>query len=276
MEWAGMDEDTAIENPLISKTIENAQIRVEGYHFDIRKHLVEYDDVVNMHREVIYNERSKILSGADLKANIMSMVTEEIQDIVANHTGNGHGLDWDIEGLLADVATIFPLPPALNKNTLSGMKPQEIEDRLTEAAKSLYEEREKQFGPDNMRMLERLVMLRTIDSLWVEHLTAMEHIRQGIGLYAVAQQDPLVAYKREGHTLFQNLLSTIRHDVAHTIYRVEIRKQEAPQRAPSPAPVQAAARSNRKQRMKVAGKKVGRNDPCPCGSGKKYKYCCGR
>jgi preprotein translocase subunit SecA len=152
------------------------------------------------------------------------------------------------------------------------MKPKEIEDRLIELAEALYEQREKELGSDNMRVVERLVMLRTIDSLWVEHLTAMENMREGIGLQAVGQRDPLVAYKTEGHNQFQNLLSAIQHDVAHTIYHVKIERREAPQKAQVPVPAQAGG----SKKPKVGGKKVGRNDPCPCGSGKKYKHCCGR
>ncbi len=270
MEWAGMDEDTPIENALVNRSIEGAQVRVEGYHFDMRKHLVEYDDVINKHRELIYGERRKILSGADLKANILSMVSQELQGTVAAHTGDGHSPDWDLEGLIADVSTIFPLPPAFNASALSQFKLGEIEDKLIEQAEALYEEKERELGSENMRVLERLVMLRTIDNLWVDHLTEMDNMRQGIGLMAVAQRDPLVAYKREGHNLFQNLLSNIQHDVVHTIYRVGIVRKEAPQ----PAPAQVGGGS--KKRLKVGGKKIGRNDPCPCGSGKKYKHCCGR
>ena len=158
------------------------------------------------------------------------------------------------------------------------MKPKEIEDSLLELTETVYEEREKALGADNMRTLERLIMLRTIDNLWVEHLTEMEHMRQGIGLQAVGQRDPLVAYKREGHNMFQNLLTNIQYDVAHTIYHVNIVRKEAPQQAPSVMAQVAAGGTGDtgKQPAKTAGKKVGRNDPCPCGSGKKYKKCCGR
>jgi preprotein translocase subunit SecA len=273
MEWAGMDENTPIENKLVNRAIENAQVKVEGYHFDIRKHLVEYDDVVNTHRELIYEEREKILGSADLKANILSMVKEEIQGIIAAHTASEQGNGWDVNGLIKEVSTIFPLPPTLSAEVLSQMKPSQIEDKLIELAEAFYEEREKELGSDNMRVVERLVMLRIIDTLWVEHLTAMENMRQGIGLHAAAQRDPLVAYKREGHNLFQNLLSAIQHDVVHSIYHVGIVKREAPQKPPMP--VEAGA-SGKKQKLKVGGKKIGRNDPCPCGSGKKYKHCCGR
>ena len=274
MQWVGLDEDTPIENALLTKAITDVQKRVEGYHFDMRKHLVEYDDVVNKHREVIYGERKKILSGADLKTNILSMVREEIEGMVAARIGDEHGVDWDVEGLMADVATIFPLPPTVNASVLSQLKPKQIGDKLTSLAETLYEERGKELGSDNMRVLERLVTLRMIDSLWVEHLTVMEDMRQGIGLMAIGQRDPLVAYKREGHNRFQDLMSTIQHDVVHTIYHVSPVKKEAP----SPMAQVAAGKTGgaTKQPLKVSGKKVGRNDPCPCGSGKKYKKCCGR
>jgi preprotein translocase subunit SecA len=277
MSWAGLDEDTPIENALLSNRIADVQKRVEGYHFDMRKHLVEYDDVVNKHREVIYGERRKILSGADLKANILSMVGQEIQAMVAHHLADELGIDQDVKGLLNDLATIFPLPPAVNESDLAQLKPKQIIERLTELAEAFYEQREQELGADSMRALERLVMLRTIDSLWVEHLTAMEDVRQGIGLMAVGQRDPLVAYKRQGHNLFQNLLDSIQHDVVHTIYHVGIVRKEAPP-APSPMVRVAAGATGgiKKPAAKVAGHKVGRNDSCPCGSGKKYKKCCGK
>jgi len=276
MEWAGLDEDTPIENRLVNRAIENAQVRVEGYHFDIRKHLVDYDDVINTHREVIYGERWKILGGADLRANIISLVGEEIQEVVTSHVGDtGYDVDW--EGMVADVTTILPLPAEVNVTALSSMTQQQAEAWLIEQAEVVYRQREEEMGSGNMRILERLVMLRTIDKLWIDHLTVMNNLRQGIGLQAMAQRDPLVAYKREGHQMFQGLLENIRHDVAHTIYHVNIVKKEAPRPAPSPmAQVAAAGSSDKRPRPRTHGKKVGRNDPCPCGSGKKYKHCCGR
>jgi len=277
MEWAGMDEDTPIENRLINRAIESAQVRVEGYHFDIRKHLVEYDDVVNQQRELIYSERKKILSGADLKANILSMVREEIQNVVATHIRDERGVDWDLEGLIAEVGTIFPLPPAINADALSQLKPEQIEARLIELAEALYEDREKELGSANMRMVERRLMLHTMDSLWVEHLTIMEQKRQEASWQTLRQVRAVDAYKNVGYRQFQELLSTIRHDLAHTIYHVSIVKREAPQPAPSPvAQAASGGGSKSKKRLKVHGKKIGRNDPCPCGSGKKYKHCCGR
>ncbi|HEY48880.1 MAG TPA: preprotein translocase subunit SecA [Dehalococcoidia bacterium] len=260
MEWAGFDEDTPLEHGLMGKAIENSQQRVEAYHFDIRKHLVEYDDVVNKHREVIYGEREKILSGADLKGNIQEMVSDTLSELVHAHLHDEDGRDWDLDGLVAGVGAVFHLPAHLGKDELARMSRREVEQALLEYAGTLYEEREQELGEQNMRVLERLVMLRTIDRHWVEHLTAMENMRQEIGLEALRQRDPLVAYKTGGYRMFQELLTGIRHGIVHTIYHVGIVKQEKP-----------------KEREKVpVAQRVGRNDPCPCGSGKKYKKCCGR
>ncbi|HEY33023.1 MAG TPA: preprotein translocase subunit SecA [Dehalococcoidia bacterium] len=279
MEWAGMDEDTPIENRLVNRSIEGAQVRVEGYNFDIRKHLVEYDDVINQQRGIIYGERHKILSGADLKANILSMVTDEVRGIVATHV-EGERDEESMANLLADVSTIFPLPPELTADTLIEMRPGQIEDTLIEQAEALYEQKEQELGADNMRMLERLMMLRIIDGLWVEHLTEMDHMRRGIGLQSVAQRDPLVAYKREGAAQFDALMDTIHHDVVHSVYHVNLTKQPVKRKVSAAMAKMVAGRGDdgpkQPQKVKVAGKKVGRNDPCPCGSGKKYKYCCGR
>ena len=265
MQWAGMDENTPIEHSFATKAMTNSQVKTEGYHFDIRKHLVEYDDVVNTHREVIYAERKKILGGADLKANILSMVRDEIQDLVAKHLSNvSHELEdgqkSNLSALLENVSAIYTLPPQFRSNGLSGLSEEQMTEKLTDHATELYNQREQELGPENMRIAERLVMLRVIDRLWMEHLTAMEHLRQGIGLRSVGQEQPLVVYKREGHAYFEALLASIRHDVAHTIYHVGLTK-EGPQKKKEAVPV---------------GKSVGRNDPCPCGSGKKYKHCCGK
>jgi len=260
MEWAGFDEDTPLEHGMVSKVIENAQQKVEAYHFDIRKHLVDYDDVVNKQREVIYDERRKILSGADLKANIQEMIKDALRDIVHNHLGDERADQWDLDGLVAGANAILPLPPYLSKDAICKMSRKDVEQKLEEYAETLYEEREKELGQQNMRVVERLVMLRAFDSRWVEHLTAMENMRQSIGLQSLAQRDPLVAYKTQGHEAFQELMAGVQHDIVHMIYHVGIVKQEKP-----------------KEREKVpVAQHLGRNDPCPCGSGKKYKKCCGK
>ncbi len=275
MHWAGLGEDKPLEHPMVNKAMTNAQVQSEGYNFDIRKHLVEYDDVVNQHREVIYADRKKILSGADLKANIMSMLKDEIQSLVDAHVN--HNLsELDSSGLREDISAIFPSPPdiASLSSVIASRSPErsegatkqpefndkEIADKLTNYAVELYEQKEQEIGSENMRLIERMVMLRVIDRLWMEHLTTMEDMRQGIGLRAVGQQNPLVVYKREGGILFDGLLASIQHDVVRSIYRVSLVKKEPPH----------------KKQAVIAGKKVGRNDPCPCGSGKKYKHCCGK
>ncbi len=266
MQWAGMDENTPIEHSFATKAMTNSQVQTEGYHFNIRKHLVEYDDVVNTHREVIYAERKKILSGADLKANILSMVRDEIEGLVGKHFGNFayevEGQDKSrLSGLLEDMSIILPLPPQFRSDGLSELGEKQVTERLTGYASELYNQREQDLGPENMRIAERLVMLRVIDRLWMEHLTAMDHLRQGIGLRSVGQEQPLVVYKREGHAYFEALLAAIQHDVAHSIFHVGLAKKAAEQPKKEGVPV---------------GKRVGRNDPCPCGSGKKYKHCCGK
>ena len=275
MSWAGMDENTPIENSIVSKSIENSQVRVEGYHFDIRKHLVEYDDVVNKHRELIYAERKKILSGADLKANILNMVEKEIKKAVAGHLGSHTNDEWDVNAFLGEINAIMPVPQELRGENLTNFTPAQVEAKLIEASRALYAEREQQIGPQDMRLLERLVMLRVIDNLWIEHLTAMENMRQEAGWQTLRQVKAVDAYKSEGYKQFQVLLDTIQQDVAHTIFHVNVRKEESKE-VSTPVSKAAGVSKQSKPVPKAAGKKVGRNDPCPCGSGKKFKHCCGK
>ncbi len=277
MDTMGLDENTPIENKLISRSIENAQIRVEGYHFDIRKHLVDYDDVINKQREIIYGERLKIISGADLKANILSLVEKELKNIVAANCG-GYDMEEAASSVVNEAGAIMPLSPEINVESLAKMSAEEIRDRLIDYSKELYESKEAEIGHENMRMLERLLMLRIIDTAWVEHLTAMDNMRQGIGLQAMAQRDPLVAYKRQSHEMFDDLMASIQNNVVRSIFRMSIKKG-----APPPKPVNVMAKatgedkeSKTQKAPKVEGKTIGRNDPCPCGSGKKYKKCCGK
>jgi preprotein translocase subunit SecA len=259
MEWAGFDENTPIEHSMVSRAIENAQVRTEGYHFDIRKHLVEYDDVINKHREVIYAERRKAISGADLKANIQAIIDREIDSLTEEHYGDR--VEPDLDGLLQDVSVIFPLPQGMTAESLCGLGRKETAEKLKEAARQAYETREREFGAETMRVVERLVMLRAIDEHWKEHLNTMENMRQEVGLHAVAQERPVTVYQREGFRHFNELMANVQHDVARLIFRVRLEKQGEPPPPKAAVPV---------------GRTVGRNDPCPCGSGKKYKKCCGR
>ena len=265
MGWVGLDEDTPIENAVLNKTIQHAQTQVEGFHFDIRKRLVEYDDVVNIQRKTIYAERDKILSGADLKANIQEIVHDEILTLVDTFCSNGES---DFEGLTTEVSRIVtPLAVGLDSQYLAQMVPEEITNALGEQAERLYQEKEEKLGAESMRMLERLVMLRTLDGLWTEFLTEMEHMRQGIGLQAIGHIDPLNAYKKEGYELWESLKANIKYDVAHAIYHADlVKKDSIPPKSPIPSMQESAA----------IAKQVGRNSPCPCGSGKKYKHCCAK
>jgi preprotein translocase subunit SecA len=296
----GMEADVPIESGWVSKALENAQSKVEGHNFDIRKHVVEYDDVMNKHREVIYGERNKILEGAEMRSNIWSMIEEELEGLAKAHLPDRNQELWDLEAFVGEVNAILPQPFEISVDQIDGMSADEIEDLILDAAEAAYEAKEKELGEEGMRLLERLLMLQTIDRLWVEHLTAMDEMRQGIGLQAYGQQDPLVAYKREAHDMWDQLLGNIRHTITRAIYHVGLAG------APRPAiPVPAAAgatgdgtgngagavtasgsrptvnlRENRPDQAavpaaKVAGRKVGRNDPCPCGSGRKYKKCHG-
>ncbi len=280
MNFIRMDPEVPIENGMVSKTIENSQVKVEGFHFDIRKHLVEFDDVVNKHREVIYSERRKIISGADLKSNILNMLEKELKAVVDQYVGNRAADEWDIKGMLAELNTIFPVPKELNVKALEVLDSKTIEDKIMESMHKAYQEKETATGPD-MRLLERLVMLKVIDGLWVEHLTNMENQRQQASFATLQQMKAQDAYKRIGHEQFQILLETIQQDVARMIFHVNIRREEDRKVSTPVSRVAGEAGKPVKTAPRVAlpdGKKVkvGRNDPCPCGSGKKYKHCHGK
>ena len=283
MDWAGMDDETPIENKMISRSIEGAQVKVESFHFDMRKNLVEYDDVVNSHRDVIYEQRNSVLDGVELRPKIQRMIEGECEAVIAEGMSSAANENWDIEGVITDLQRMIPLTSDL-------MNPQYVFDagqnnypnEVIAHIEKIYENFEAVVGDENARSIERYIMLRTIDANWVQHLTAMENLRQGISLQAVGQRDPLVMYKKEGHELFQNLQSKIIDDVVHTIFKTgtpidpELGTQAVhkPMVADQPKPVFKTNNSSRMAK-KPAGPKVGRNEQCPCGSGKKYKRCCG-
>ena len=272
MDRLGLEEDVPLEHNLVTKAIENAQTKVEAHNFDIRKHVVDYDDVMNKQREVIYGERTKVLKSESLRPIIMEMVEKHISELVDVHLPGDHADDWDLAGLLNAMKPILPLPPDLTVSSLSRLSKAEVRGGLLDLAEQAYDEKERQLGSEVMRRAERWVMLSVIDNLWVQHLTTIDDLREGIGLRAYGQRDPLVEYKAEAYNLFQGLLAAIQQDIVHRIFQVRVVVEE-------PKPVQNVI-TNREngdgaQPVKVS-RKVGRNDPCPCGSGKKYKKCCGR
>ncbi|MFQ6000850.1 MAG: preprotein translocase subunit SecA [Anaerolineae bacterium] len=271
MDRLGVEEDIPIEHNLVSKSIENAQIKVEGYNFDIRKHLLEYDDVINKQRQVIYDQRRKILGEESLRPIIMDMVSEELGDLVGVYTG-GHPEEWDLEGLFTAARAILPFPPNFTPRRWEGLSSQEIEDDLLGLAEKYYDEKERRLGRELISRVERLVLLRVVDNLWIRHLTALDELRQGVGLRAFGQRDPLVEFKTEAYGMFQALMANIRQDVARLIYHAEVVRQPAPR--PMREVREAGAQASGRKPMATAKEKVGRNDPCPCGSGKKYKHCC--
>lgn len=289
MDWAGIDESVAIENKMINKSIENAQVKVEAHHFDMRKHLVEYDDVVNTHRDIIYAERDKILAGADLRANIEEMVDSELSAIGEEYLSDRNSDNWDVDAFVTEIGTVVPLPEDLTDwDQLEALGIDGVRDRLAAHSRQVYDQIEHELTPEAMREAERWLMLRSVDANWVQHLTSMENLRQGIGLHAFGQRDPLVMYKKEGHEQFQGLQAKIEHDIVHTLFNARIsvapkggrqangrNGQAGRPGAPKKETVMAKVMDPRRREAVPAGQKIGRNQQCPCGSGKKYKRCHG-
>ena len=283
MNWAGLDDDVPIENKMISKSIENAQVKVEAFHFDMRKNLVEYDDVINTHRDVIYSQRDKILHGINLQDQIIQMMEKECNAIILECLSGSIPEYWEIDKMISDITRIIPLPDQMmDEEYIESITPEEYSENVSQRINSIYVDFQQTLGDENARMVEQYMMLKAMDTNWVQHLTTMDNLRQGIGLQAVGQRDPLVMYKKEGHDLFQGLQSKIEDDLIHTIFRAEGMENNVPTR--STRRNQRSARntgttnnieSAQPKRSISTQQKVGRNVPCPCGSGKKYKRCCG-
>ncbi len=279
MGWTGISEDTPIENRLITKSISGAQVKVESYHFDIRKNLLEFDDVLNKQREVIYLDRGRTLAGDNLKERIVEMLRQEFLDLMRKHLPDRHGDDWNVPPFLNDLRLICPVPSELNtEEEVYRFGQGEIRRKLLDHAEKVYDEREVEVGSEQMRAIERLLLLRAIDTHWVNHLTAMENLRTGIGLHAYGQRDPLVAYRTEGHKMFQELTKRMQSDVVHTLFHINITQQSgngSRRQAPTTASPMAAVNPKGRDVLPGGTRKIGRNAQCPCGSGKKYKRCHG-
>ena len=282
MDRLGMDENDPIEHKLITRSIERAQKKVEARNFDIRKHVLEYDDVMNQQREVIYAERRKILRGEDLKENIFFMLDKIIESEMDQYANAKlYPEEWTLDGLIEDAEKIYAPEGKLKKEELEAMSRDELEETLKTTARDAYAAREQLFGEENMRELEKVVMLRVVDNHWMEHLDRMDMLREGINLRAYGQRNPLVEYKIEALDMFEAMEAAIQTDIAKLMYRVSIVTQEQQQlqdrlqtaRASHGEESSAAETKKKPQRNK---NDIGRNDPCPCGSGKKYKNCCGR
>ncbi len=285
MEKLGLPEGEPLEHPWLSKAIEQAQKKVEAYNFEIRKYLLEYDDVMNQQRETIYSQRKEILKSDSIKPWITSMIEELCEEIVEESIADPKRIEKeDVENIKNRFREIFACEANLNGE----LRKEGIVKKLKETALNRYEEKEKVIGPDNMRNLEKYFLLTTIDALWKDHLLTLDHLRESVGLRGYGQKDPLQEYKKEAFHLFVNLLKRIKEITLSYLYRIEIREEPEEE-----LNVEFEENKKRKKKMKykredvfgeennekqtpVRVKKVGRNDPCPCGSGKKYKKCCGR
>lgn len=269
MEAMNIPEDQPIENKIISRAIESAQAKIEGFNFDTRKHVLEYDDVMNKQRETIYRKRLEILTSASLREPVLDIIAQEISRIVKFHAPGDYRDDWNLEEMFEIIKNIFPVPAETRQTMADAKTKDDLIDYLVNLAKQAYEAKEKQVGEAKMREIEKMFYLRTIDMLWMEHLDEMEHLRDSVRLRAYGQKDPLVEYKNEGHKLFGRLLGAIQTSFVGSIYKVEIMSERAAERQEIKNSIAGQIVGEKKK------SEVGRNDPCPCGSGKKYKRCHG-
>jgi preprotein translocase subunit SecA len=281
MDRVGMEEGHPIEHSLITRAIENAQKKVEGQNFNIRKQLLEYDDVMNQQREIIYGQRSQSLEDEDLKPVILDMIEDIVNDLVDAHISeDDHPDEWDLRGLeeafLNQFSTSFRFVDTVEEDiSLEG-----IREFLLEKARSGYQQKEEEWGLEITRDMERLITLQTVDQRWREHLLAMDQLKEGIGLRGYAQQNPLIEYKREGLEMFQEMIDQIKGEIVQMLFRIQVAtEEETEQLEQAQQPMflshgDSTGGSKPKPARRAA--KIGSNQPCPCGSGKKYKKCCGR
>ena len=289
MERLGMDEDIPVEHPLISRAIENAQKKVEGRNFEIRKHVVEYDNVINVQREIIYLQRRQVLEGENIRSNIMEMiedVVDEALDLYIDPKLDDE--DWDLQGLSSYLQRFFSPAGSLREAEYKELDRDEIREKSLELANHLYGEREVEWGEERAREVERIVLLRTVDEKWMNHIDEMHELRQGVGLRGYGQQDPLVEYRNESYNMFQEMIRSIKQEVVRLLFHLQV--GEAPQRQQAAVPLHAirpdqtgalgVPQGSEGPQKRIRGtpvtvNKIGRNEPCPCGSGKKHKKCCG-
>ena len=293
MDRLGIGEGEVIRHPMVTKAIERAQKRVEMQNFSIRKHLLEYDDVMNQQREAIYDKRLAALEGENLKDEVLNLIDEVVSRKIDQYIASKeYPENWNLGGLFEDFKNSFLLDVKIAKEDIASLNYDELKERLIKGLRDLYEYKEKLVGPDLMRKLERFAMLQTIDDKWKEHLYEMDQMKTGIGLRAYGQRDPLIEYKKESYRMFSEMIDSIDQEALSLIFKLQIAERE-PVKARPPKEVKAIHQSTvgmgmqaepqsaeegepGKQMPVRVGKKVGRNDPCPCGSGKKYKKCCGR
>ncbi|SDU37599.1 preprotein translocase subunit SecA [Desulfobacula phenolica] len=281
MDKLGIEEGEHIEHSFISKAIENAQSKVEGHNFEIRKHLLEYDDVMNQQREVIYRQRRKALLEEDLKPVVLEMIEDKAYDVVDEFAVEKTPIrQWDIEGLENRIKQLFNINPELKTAVDDNFTAQQLSENLFEQLKETYNQREASIGEEITRQIERHIILQTVDTRWKEHLLSMDHLKEGIGLRGYAQQDPLRIYRKEGFDMFQGLMETVKEEIVDILFKIRISTssqiEDIKKKEQDDLTFSHSDGSSIQQPVKRSSIKVQRNDPCPCGSGKKYKKCCMR
>jgi preprotein translocase subunit SecA len=273
----GMEDGQPIEHRMVSSAIERAQKRVEGHNFDIRKHLLEYDDVMNKQREVIYNQRRDILGGANLAEDVNQMIEELTDDLVDQYTDERTmPEDWDLNGLAEAFLQRFGLRLDLKRLDQENLTLPDLREAAHQQVQAAFETQRRTIGDEIFPSLKQQIMLQMVDTQWKDHLLAMDHLRDGIGLRGYAQVDPLRAYQKEGYDMFMDMIQRIQADTVRTLFLIRLRRQEeaclCEKRQTSLS--YSHSGNGESQPVKKEGKKIGRNEPCPCGSGKKYKKCC--
>ncbi|SDY60930.1 preprotein translocase subunit SecA [Tindallia californiensis] len=279
VEKLGMEEDVAIEHAMLSKSIENAQKKVEGRNFGIRKHVLQYDDVMNKQREVMYNERRKVLDGESLRDQVMAMVETIIDTSIELYTANSqYPEEWDLDALEKRLQQKFGLKDFFPQEDVESLTKESLKESIVEKCKTHYEVKESEIEEERMREIERIIMLRVVDTKWMDHIDAMDQLKQGISLRAIGQVDPVRAYQTEGFDMFQEMIQNIQEDTVKYLFHLEKDSQverKAVVRVNPPVGANGAPAGGGKPQPVKSEKTPGRNDPCSCGSGKKYKKCCG-
>jgi preprotein translocase subunit SecA len=283
MERLGMEEGEPIEHNMVSRAIENAQTKVEAQNFEIRKHLLEYDDVMNQQREVIYQQRREALMGENLRPTIEDMIYEKADELVGTFiNAKIPPEDWNLTGLNDAAYHQFNLKLGLRAEDVEGVHEEELIQRIYDEAIRAYNEKESQIGESDCRELERHIMLQVVDNLWKDHLLSMDHLKEGIGLRGYAQQHPLIVYKKEGFEMFNTMIQRVREETLSILFKIQIQQPgtfKEFNKHPEENLVFSGGNETqpvKKKPIRRTEKKTGRNDPCPCGSGNKYKKCCGK
>ena len=273
VEKIGLEEDMPVEHKMLTKSIENAQKKVEGRNFGIRKHVLQYDDVMNRQRQVIYDERGRVLEGEDINEQIQNMIQEIIGSAVTAYIGD-NGVE--LENLKSYLYGLFMPKDSLELEELKELNTQELSDKIYEIAHDLYREKDEIVGSDRMREVERIILLQCVDNHWIDHIDAMDQLRQGIGLRALGQQDPVIAYKMEGFDMFDDMVKHIQEDTVRYLFNITIEQQPKERQSIVDVDTLSSPSDLADKSPMVKERTVGRNEPCPCGSGKKFKHCCGK